>query len=236
MLSATQTSRTKLVLSWWHQPVIPLRSGLLDCVGRHGLWPSKFILLKFTADVWPPASRPLSINSDTTADLKSFNLTCPPQSAEFLWNGAPTQCVRDSVIDPIPLLHNVLPTRWNSPFHEGPLSHPKFSPTFAIILKATSLESRKAPPSEHTFRYLTLSCQLAQAQALFLKARRDLICLAEGISELSHGSTGFKPAAKKSTGCSVWGIAFTHMTAAAPVSPNNGREGSYITQDDFLLY
>lgn len=64
-------------------------------------------------------------------------------------------------------------------FHDGILSHFIFPVTFAIILKATSLKSRKAQPSEHTFHYVALSCQLDQVQALFLKARGDLICLAE---------------------------------------------------------
>lgn len=69
----------------------------------------------------------------------------------------------------------------------------------------------------------------AAAEASFLNARRDRIRLAEGISELSHGSTGFKSAAKKSPSYAVWGIAFAHMTAAAPVSRSKGRGGSRIT-------
>lgn len=72
-----------------NQP-FPFCSRLLHCVGKHGLWLSKFSLLKFTADVWPQASRPLSINSDTT-NINSFKWTSSPESAKFLREGAPTQ-------------------------------------------------------------------------------------------------------------------------------------------------
>lgn len=118
----TQITGNKLILSWWNHPVIPLCWELSDCVERHGLRLSKFILLKFTAGVWPQASQPLSINSDIATNLKSIiQSDLPARMCKVTITGTPpTQCTRNLIIDPTTLPQKFFPTRWNSAFCEGP--------------------------------------------------------------------------------------------------------------------